>query len=106
MSQLARQVRLNVFFRAFGHHPGAWRNPNSPGSGEPDLGYWVRLARLAEAAKFDAVFVADFVGQAAGQFDQLAYQPLGYQYEPLTLMTANRRDGSHRPDRDALDQLQ
>ena len=88
MVQTRRNVALNVFFRAFGHHPGAWRHPDSPRSGQPDLAYWVKLARLAEQAKFDAVFVADFVGQAAGQFDQLAYQPLGYQFEPLTLMTA------------------
>ncbi len=88
MVQARRQLSLNVFFRAFGHHPGAWRHPDSPSSGQPDLAYWVKLAQLAEQAKFDAVFVADFVGQAAGQFDQLAYQPLGYQFEPLTLMTA------------------
>ncbi len=80
MAQSRRQLGLNVFFRAFGHHPGAWRHPDSPTSGQPDLAYWVRLAQLAEKAKFDAVFVADFVGQAAGQFDQLAYQPLGYQF--------------------------
>lgn len=88
MAQSRRHVALNVFFRAFGHHPGAWRHPDSPQSGQPDLAYWVKLAQLAEKAKFDAVFVADFVGQAAGQFDQLAYQPLGYQFEPLMLMTA------------------
>ncbi len=88
MAQGRSHIGLNVFFRAFGHHPGAWRHPDSPSSGQPDLNYWVKLARLAEAAKFDAVFVADFVGQAGGQLDELAFQPLGYQFEPLTLMTA------------------
>ncbi|MBW8883103.1 MAG: NtaA/DmoA family FMN-dependent monooxygenase [Asticcacaulis sp.] len=88
MAQARSHVGLNVFFRAFGHHPGAWRHPDSPSSGQPDLNYWVKLAKLAEAAKFDAVFVADFVGQAGGQLDELAFQPLGYQFEPLTLMTA------------------
>jgi FMN-dependent oxidoreductase (nitrilotriacetate monooxygenase family) len=88
MAQQRKQIALNVFFRAFGHHPGAWRHTDSPNSGQPDLAYWIKLAQLAEQAKFDAVFVADFVGQSANQLDQLAYQPLGYQFEPLTLMTA------------------
>jgi FMN-dependent oxidoreductase (nitrilotriacetate monooxygenase family) len=89
MLQQRRTLNLNLFFRAFGHHPAAWRHPDSPASGQPDLSYWIDLARKAEAAKFDAVFVADFVGTAGGdRIAQLARQPQGYQFEPLTLMTA------------------
>src|SRR4051812_41405030 len=70
MSRTKRQLVLNAFFMRFGHHPAAWRHPSSTGSGRPDPQYWVRLAQLTERAKFDAFFLADFIGRSGDSLDE------------------------------------
>ena len=78
-----RHLHLNAFLMEAGHHEAAWRFPESNPRADHDLQHWIRLARLAEAARFDALFLAD--GPAitgTGEF-----RPPG-QLEPLTLLTA------------------
>ncbi|HSI84649.1 MAG TPA: LLM class flavin-dependent oxidoreductase, partial [Candidatus Methylacidiphilales bacterium] len=72
----------------FGHHPAAWRHPESPGSGDPDFAYWVRLTQLAEQAKLHTVFLADFVGSFGADLDKLEHRSSAANFEPLTLMSA------------------
>ena len=71
MSNAKRQLHFNVFMTRFGHHPAAWKHPDSTAGGRPDLRYWIDVARLAERGKLDAVFIADFAGIAS------ASQPAG-----------------------------
>src|SRR5690348_11664850 len=56
---MSRKLHLNLFLMSRGHHEGAWRHPASSRNSltGPDL--YVDAARIAEAAKFDAVFLAD-----------------------------------------------
>lgn len=78
-----RELHLNAFVMEAGHHEAAWRLPESNPRADFDLAHWIALARLAEDAKFDALFLAD--GPAltgTGEF-----RPPG-QLEPLTLLTA------------------
>lgn len=66
-----------------GHHEAAWRLPESNARASFDLRHWIELAQMAEAAKFDSLFLAD--GPAltgTGEF-----RPPG-QLDPLTLLTA------------------
>ena len=78
-----RQLHLNAFLMEAGHHEAAWRLPESNVDADFDLQHWVRLARLAEDAKFDSLFLADGPAlQGSGEF-----RPPG-QLEPLTLLTA------------------
>lgn len=80
---MTRELHLNAFLMEAGHHEAAWRLLESNPRADFDLGHWIRLARLAEAAKFDSIFLAD--GPAltgTGEF-----RPPG-QLEPLTLLTA------------------
>ncbi|MGN6721278.1 MAG: LLM class flavin-dependent oxidoreductase [Marmoricola sp.] len=80
---MTRQLHLNAFLMEAGHHEAAWRLPESNPRADFDLGHWIRLARIAEAAKFDSIFLADgpaLIG--TGEF-----RPPG-QLEPLTLLTA------------------
>jgi FMN-dependent oxidoreductase (nitrilotriacetate monooxygenase family) len=42
-----------------GQHEAAWRRPAAPGNSEFSIGHWIELARAAERAKFDSLFVAD-----------------------------------------------
>jgi FMN-dependent oxidoreductase (nitrilotriacetate monooxygenase family) len=83
-----RQLKLNAFFMRFGHHPAAWRHPSATDGGRPDIEYWVRLAKLAESAKFDTYFMADFIGRTSDKLISLASHGLAFQFEPLTLLSA------------------
>ncbi len=87
--QKPRQLVLNVFFMRFGHHPEAWRHPgNRSATGRPALGFWVRLAQLAEEAKFDSYFLADFIGRTTKGIKGQGRAGGSYQFEPLTLLSA------------------
>ena len=83
MSASRRELHLNAFLMEAGHHEAAWRLPDSNPRADFDLSHWIGLAQLAEAAKFDSLFLAD--GPAltgSGEF-----RPPG-QLEPFTLLTA------------------
>jgi FMN-dependent oxidoreductase (nitrilotriacetate monooxygenase family) len=87
VSAKRRQLVLNVFFKRFGHHPATWRHPSSTGTGRPDIDWWIRAARLAEEAKFDAFFIADFVGRSGEVTAAMWSAGISYQFEPLTLLS-------------------
>ncbi|BET26992.1 FMN-dependent oxidoreductase (nitrilotriacetate monooxygenase family) [Limnobacter thiooxidans] len=88
MSQRKRQLALNVFVQRFGHHVAAWRHPSSTDNGRPDLNWYINAARLAEAAKFDAFFMADFIGRPANLGPDAGRNANSYQFEPFTLLSA------------------
>lgn len=78
-----RQLHLNLFLMSRGHHEGAWRHPGANPKALTDLELYADAARLAEAAKFDAVFLADtLVGPEGGQ------QATSGLLDPLLLLTA------------------
>ncbi len=80
---MTRRLHLNAFLMEAGHHEAAWRLPESNAGAGLDVRHYVELARIAEAAKFDAIFFADGVAtQGTGQFR------VPGQLEPLTLLTA------------------
>ena len=58
---MSRQLKLGAFLMATGHHVAAWRHPDVPANAGLDFAHYKRLAQIAEAAKFDALFVADSV---------------------------------------------
>ena len=59
MESSRRQLHLNAFLMSSGHHEAAWRLPGSDPFANFDLGHWHNLARIAERATFDSVFLAD-----------------------------------------------
>jgi len=87
MSRTRKKLVLNSFFMRFGHHPAAWRHPSSTGDGRPDARYWVRLAQMAEHAKFDAFFLADFIGRSGSDLEEASHRGGSFQFEPLTLLS-------------------
>lgn len=88
VSNKQRQLVLNAFFMRFGHHPAAWRHPSNTANGRPDVKYWIRLAKLAEQAKFDAFFLADFIGRSGKNIEDASGNGVSFQFEPLTLLSA------------------
>lgn len=83
MDAQKRELHLNAFLMEAGHHEAAWRLPESNPRADFDLEHWIRLARLAEDAKFDSLFLADGPALTGSG----AFRPPG-QLEPFTLLTA------------------
>lgn len=85
MSDSPRQLSLGAFLMAGGHHIAAWRHPDVVAN-PLDFSQYRRAAQIAEAAKFDALFVADSV---AASTDAIAsHTSRSVYFEPLTLLSA------------------
>ena len=78
-----RQLHLNLFIHGRGHHEAAWRHPSASPLPLTDIRYYTDLARKAEAALFDSVFLADTL--AVG--DDVARAPRTW-LEPITALAA------------------
>ncbi len=83
MTDEHRQFHLNLFLSGAGHHEGAWRYSGADPERLNDLGYYIELARIAERAKFDSLFLADIPYLSDG-VRYGGYLPL----EPLTFLSA------------------
>lgn len=78
-----RQLHLNINALHSGFVPSAWRLPESAPDAFIDVHHYVRLARIAEAGKLDAIFLAD----NAAIVDQIDFRPIT-ALEPTVLLTA------------------
>jgi FMN-dependent oxidoreductase (nitrilotriacetate monooxygenase family) len=56
---MGRELHFNLFLHDTGHHEASWRLPGSDPYANLSLAAHQRLARIAEDAKFDSVFLAD-----------------------------------------------
>ncbi|UUZ93651.1 NtaA/DmoA family FMN-dependent monooxygenase [Paenibacillus sp. P25] len=84
MGTKQRRLHLNLFLTAAGHHEGAWRHPDTDVTQLLEFDHFVRLARKAEEAKFDSLFMAD---RYSASKQAVAYGAM-FGLEPLTLLTA------------------
>ena len=80
---MKRRMHLNLFIHSRGHHEASWRHPDASALPLSDIQYYQRLARRAESAAFDAVFLADQL--ALG--DDVAHGPRT-ALEPITVLAA------------------
>jgi FMN-dependent oxidoreductase (nitrilotriacetate monooxygenase family) len=80
---MQRQLHLNLFFSSRGHHEASWRSPLSSPLALTDIAYYQDLARRAEAALFDSIFLADQLA-LGGDAAQAARTWL----EPITVLAA------------------
>jgi len=58
---MKRQVHLNLFIHSRGHHEAAWRHPDASPYLLTDFRYYEELAKKAEAATFDSIFLSDIL---------------------------------------------
>lgn len=80
-----KQMVLSAFLMPGGYDARAWRHPDSPAE---DLGTFtpiLEIARAYEAAKLDAIFVADIITGAPIPNGDVF---LGSPYEPITALSA------------------
>jgi alkanesulfonate monooxygenase len=73
-----------------GYHVAAWRHPDVPADGSPNICHSVAVAQTAERGKLDMVFLADAVG--IREYDEppgaLCRFSNSSRFEPLTLLSA------------------
>jgi FMN-dependent oxidoreductase (nitrilotriacetate monooxygenase family) len=78
-----RQLHLGAILEGVGADHTSWLDPDLPGNASIDIGWYIENARLAEAAKFDLVFIVDspyITPDTAPHFLN--------RLEPLTLLSA------------------
>jgi FMN-dependent oxidoreductase (nitrilotriacetate monooxygenase family) len=75
------------FFNPQGDHRMSWRHPAAPGGEIFDLAYYRRLADAAEAARMDAIFVADHVAMWDTYESNIAHYA-NARLEPITMLAA------------------
>ncbi|WP_343720046.1 LLM class flavin-dependent oxidoreductase, partial [Achromobacter dolens] len=88
MTRPSRQIKLGAFLMQTGHHIAAWRHPEAQADAPVNFRHYVELARRAEAAKFDAIFLADSVGVRNTDLPSLSRTARSDHFEPLTLLSA------------------
>lgn len=88
MSNERRQMKLGAFLMQTGHHIAAWRHPDAQADAGSNFKHYKALAQAAEAAKFDAVFLADSVGVRNRDEESLSRTARAEHFEPLTLLSA------------------
>lgn len=86
--QHKRQMSLGAFLMETGHHIAAWRHPDTHAAGGLDFAHYAELARIAEHAKFDAIFFADSVSVRDTDLPSLSRTARADHFEPLTLLSA------------------
>ncbi|MGC1301196.1 MAG: LLM class flavin-dependent oxidoreductase [Caulobacteraceae bacterium] len=75
------------FFNPQGDHRMSWRHPHAPGREIFGLDYYRRMAQAAEAARMDAIFVADHVAMWDTYESNVAHYA-NARLEPITLLSA------------------
>src|ERR1700719_5227456 len=80
---MKRQLHLTLFIHGRGHHEASWRHPASSPLALTDIRYYQDLARRAEAARFDSIFLADQLALGG----DVAQAPRTW-LEPITALAA------------------
>jgi len=85
-----KPISLGLSMRYLGYHAAAWRHPSADPGGASDFSHFLHVARTAEAAKFDMVFLADGIGIRAKDDPpgSLCRSAQTAELEPLTLLSA------------------
>ncbi|KAL1907864.1 hypothetical protein Sste5344_006287 [Sporothrix stenoceras] len=88
MSEPTKTMHLTTMLRPITFHTGGWRYPGS----EPNAGFDINLlkkyTRQLEAAKVDAVFLADDLAVPNVPMDALARSVTSIAFEPATLLAS------------------
>ena len=85
-----RQMKLGLSIANLGYHYAAWRHPDVPAAGNMQFAHFKHCAKLAEAGKFDLIFLADS-SAVRDLADPTIARELEHQlvkHEPLALLAA------------------
>ncbi len=82
------KMRLAAYFNPTGHHVASWRHPRAQADANVNFDHYVDIARSAERAKFDMIFLADGLATRDVHIDaQSRSVQFIAHFEPLTLLS-------------------
>lgn len=89
MQRTGEQLRLGAFFNPTGHHVASWHHPEAQADGGVNFAHYCEIARTAERAKMDMVFIADNMSVREAHPDALARSAQYIaNFVPITLISA------------------
>lgn len=88
-------MHLGAFFFGVGHHLAAWRHPDVDAGAASSIESLKAWTRIAEDAKFDAIFFADNVGLPGPPDGAVAKNALWYPLDPLITLAALSQSTTH-----------
>lgn len=87
-------MKLGIFIEPCGHHMASWLHPDANPNAAGEIEHYIRLARMAEDACFDLVFIADSMAvRGAHSLDDDNIEALSHSadvvaLDPFSLLTA------------------
>jgi alkanesulfonate monooxygenase len=88
-SRHGEKLRLGTLIHPTGNHVAAWLHPDAQIDAGVNFDHYAEVARIAEGAKFDLIFLADALAVREGNSAALSRWPQYMAYfEPLTLLSA------------------
>ncbi len=84
----SRQLHLFAFLRPVAIHTGGWRYPGAYPDANFNFAHLKRFAQRLEAARFDAVFMADHLAVLNMPLEALKRSHTVTSFEPFTLLSA------------------
>ncbi|MFT4122688.1 MAG: NtaA/DmoA family FMN-dependent monooxygenase [Microbacteriaceae bacterium] len=88
---MTRQIRLTLNLQSTGRHDAAWKTLAPTTDWIDGIDYFAGIARIAEAGRFDAIFVADRLGGLDRTGSVRPWRGL----DPTVLLAALARETSH-----------
>lgn len=88
-------MNLGAFLMAGGHHIAAWRHPLAVADAGADIAHFIALAQIAEAAKFDMIFIEDAAAIRERNANIASQASRSTMFEPLSLLAALAVNTSH-----------
>ncbi len=88
---MPKQIRLNLIFHTSGRHDAGWKAFDDPSILIDDADHQIKLAKLAEEAKFDAIFLPDTPAALGNNFLRKPRRGL----DPAVLLAAIAMETKH-----------
>ncbi|MFZ4214502.1 LLM class flavin-dependent oxidoreductase [Pantoea endophytica] len=86
---MSRQIHLGLFIQETGHHIAGWREPTAAASAGYDFSHQIELARIAESACFDLLFIQDsYAMRGANDINALQHSARAIHWDPITALSA------------------
>lgn len=86
---MRRQLHLGLFIQETGHHIAGWRVAGAAANASRDFRHQIELAKLAEAACFDLLFIQDsYAMRGANDLRALQHTARATHWDPLTALSA------------------
>ncbi len=83
-----KQMKLGAFLMKSGHHVAAWRHPNAREDAGVSFQHYADLARTAERAKLDLLFISDSNAVRGPGLGSIRHTWRTDFFEPFTLVAA------------------